>query len=569
VGPWRPVLSPAAWGSPLGRVGALPKCQRLALRQRWINGPVRHHRNIGGGVAHILRLILLSVLVLLSGVARAYPAPVWYYTLTPPSANYPTTEETCRQQFDFFNTLGDGTYSFSGVGIDMHPQGDCIGTKTFDGSTSPVIGSYYGRYVCPQANSQLVGTECVCSSDSLEKDGQCKPRAEVCEPGFEKVNGVCTLKPCAANEVRINNVCVKEPDCPAGKERVNGVCKETGCEAGKGVGEISGLSDNEVKYFCSGGCQAKVRSSVCVSWGGKTDCSGSGYLTGARCTTSDSAPPASNPPPTDTPPGDNPDSPPGDGGDGGSGDPEGPGTGGAGGGSGPGTGTGGDGTGGTTSPPDVTPPNTDPSNPDNPSGNGYGTPSEPKEPNEDGTCPDGYHKQGAVCISDPKSPDSDGNCPSGFVKVGNMCYATYKPGDPNGDPDGEGDGDKDAFGGSCDAGFTCKGDVIQCAIAQEQHKRNCQLYVQKTAESKLYLLESVKTGNRTLDLPGNETIDLNGRIDTTDALGGGSGVQDLNITVAGQSITLPFSVLNSPLAILGNILVAISFLLAFRIVGRG
>lgn len=29
------------------------------------------------------------------------------------------------------------------------------------------------------------------------------------------------------------------------------------------------------------------------------------------------------------------------------------------------------------------------------------------------------------------------------------------------------------FGGSCSGGFTCDGDAVQCAIAQEQYKRNC------------------------------------------------------------------------------------------------
>ena len=60
------------------------------------------------------------------------------------------------------------------------------------------------------------------------------------------------------------------------------------------------------------------------------------------------------------------------------------------------------------------------------------------------------------------------------------------------------------------------------------------------------------------------------RIDTSDAFGGGgSGVQDLNITVMGQSITLPFSKINTGLDALGQVLLAVSFLIAFRIVGRG
>ena len=150
------------------------------------------------------------------------------------------------------------------------------------------------------------------------------------------------------------------------------------------------------------------------------------------------------------------------------------------------------------------------------------------------------------------------------MKLGTGC-TPYQP-----DPDTDKDKDKDpnTFGGAC-GGFTCKGDAIQCAIAQEQHKRACELFTNPTPESLLYDTEKVKTGNRITDLPGNESIDMSSRIDMTDALGGGAGVQDLNITVAGSSVTLPFSVLNDSLAMLGNLLVAVSLLLAFRIVGRG
>lgn len=126
------------------------------------------------------------------------------------------------------------------------------------------------------------------------------------------------------------------------------------------------------------------------------------------------------------------------------------------------------------------------------------------------------------------------------------------------------------FGGSCKGGFKCEGDAIQCAIAQDQHKRACQAFDEESPESKLYADNKGKTGNQTGDLPGNETISLAGRIDSSDALGAGSaGVSDLNVAVMGQSITLPFSMINPYLAYLGYLLVAVSFLLAFRIVSRG
>ncbi len=42
------------------------------------------------------------------------------------------------------------------------------------------------------------------------------------------------------------------------------------------------------------------------------------------------------------------------------------------------------------------------------------------------------------------------------------------------DEQGEEEG-KGTFGGSCQGGFTCKGDAAMCAMAKEQHKRNCQM----------------------------------------------------------------------------------------------
>lgn len=162
--------------------------------------------------------------------------------------------------------------------------------------------------------------------------------------------------------------------------------------------------------------------------------------------------------------------------------------------------------------------------------------------------------QGDFCSKNPKNAQCNGTGTSAGTGSG----------------DGEGDKDPSEFGGACAAGFTCKGDAIQCAIAREQHVRACKMFDDSSPESLLYEAEKGKEGNQADTLEGNETIDIAGRIDTTDALGGaGSGVQDLNLTVAGRSVTLQLSILNDPLRALGAILIAISFLLAFRIVGRG
>lgn len=129
------------------------------------------------------------------------------------------------------------------------------------------------------------------------------------------------------------------------------------------------------------------------------------------------------------------------------------------------------------------------------------------------------------------------------------------------------DGEKSEFGGSCEAGFQCKGDAIQCAMAKEQHKRMCTLFEDKTEESELYATEKAKDPKRdvTKDLEGNEEVDIASKLSNADALGGGSCVQDLNITVMSTSVTLPLSRLCSVLAQLGYLLIAVSSLAAARI----
>lgn len=137
---------------------------------------------------------------------------------------------------------------------------------------------------------------------------------------------------------------------------------------------------------------------------------------------------------------------------------------------------------------------------------------------------------------------------------------------------GTGDGEKDpsSFAGACQAGFQCKGDAIQCAIAREQHIRSCKLFDDKTPESELYQQHKGKEGDQTKELPGNETVSIADKINSSDALNAGSaGLSDLNITVWKTPVTLPLSMLNKYLAAMGNVLLAVSFLLAFRIVARG
>ncbi|MEF8685934.1 UNVERIFIED_CONTAM: hypothetical protein NO986_00515 [Comamonas sp. A-3] len=163
-------------------------------------------------------------------------------------------------------------------------------------------------------------------------------------------------------------------------------------------------------------------------------------------------------------------------------------------------------------------------------------------------------------------------------KASTVCAATNGDKNPDG-KDGSGkDGDEctgddckekpSKFAGSCEAGFSCEGDALQCAIAQDQHKRNCQMFDGKTSESQLYDSEVAKGSNRdvTKDLPGNSEVDVSGKLSSEDVLGGGRCIGDLNVQVWRTSVTLPFSNICPSLGYLGWVLISVCSLAAFRIV---
>lgn len=130
---------------------------------------------------------------------------------------------------------------------------------------------------------------------------------------------------------------------------------------------------------------------------------------------------------------------------------------------------------------------------------------------------------------------------------------------------------KGSFSGSCQAGFTCDGDAVMCAIAKEQHTRACQLFKEDTAEGQLYAAEKGKEGAQRGEGIDLGTIDLGGGsgslIKTDSLIGEGSCVQDLQFQFMGEPVTIPLSSLCPYLAMLGNILVAVGMVMAIRIVG--
>lgn len=437
---------------------------------------------------------------------------------------------------------------------------------------------------CP-ANSALVDGACTCGAGFEAKDQMCKPK-NPCPAGQHEEGGACVPDNCQPNEVRVGGLCVPEPPCPPGQERVNGVCKPAKCKAGP-AGEFDSLGESTT-VWCWEKCEVIITPSICVSWDGKKECSGPGRYTGRSCSGGNGGPSTSGP----GGPGTN---PPGDGGgdNGGTGPGTGPGTGD--GGTGPGTGGGGSGdgsgndndgggtnnNGGTNGPPPHEGPAPVGGNTPGGGGTSGGLPNpvtkDPIEGEEDEEgdpkCPEGYRltSDKKLCVQENKPPDGDGKCPPGMVRIGTTCVATEPPpsGGGGGDGDGDGDGNGSNFGGSCMAGFTCKGDAIFCAISKEQHRRACLLFDDKSPESELYAKEKGKEGEQTKDLPGNRTEDMSNVINQSDAFGGGSCIQDISVVVMGQSMSLPVSKICPSLAYIGNILVAVALLLAIRIVGRG
>lgn len=514
-------------------------------------------------MAHLYRLAIASLLTLFALSAHAFEA--WSVNYGDRVGRGTSAADACSQLIGakYQATTGVNTVDAASMDGDL-----CNYTYT---------SSWGAQYNGGGTVTPVRGPDTACPNPyDVEQGGACVPRN--CNPG----------------QIRVNGFCVSEPPCDTGYTRVAGKCKKNNCQAGP-AGDYTDLPD-QVTYLCeqSGGqsCLVRVKPDICVSFNGSTSCSGAGRFTGASCTGGgDGGSAPQGPGGGDT--GGNT-----GGGTGGTGGNTGGGTGGTGGNTGGGTGGTGGGTGGTGG-----------STGGGTGGTGGGTggntgggtggdtggggprpvtpgdesgvlpPPDPKPKEPDGSCPAGYSQSGRFCIQNPTQPDGDGTCPSGTVKIGDSCVYTQpggggtgggSGGGGGGDGDGEGEEEQSGFGGACVSGFSCEGDAIQCAIAQEQHRRACKLFDDESAESKLYNDNKGKEGKQTNDLPGNESVSFLGRISMNDLLGGGGQcTNDVNVVVMGQAITLPFTKICPAIAVIGNIMVAVSLLLAARILTRG
>lgn len=130
--------------------------------------------------------------------------------------------------------------------------------------------------------------------------------------------------------------------------------------------------------------------------------------------------------------------------------------------------------------------------------------------------------------------------------------------------------DDSKFSGSCSTNYSCTGDAVQCAIAKEQHLKNCELFTKTTpltVKGNEMLSDTADgSANNPAKVSNRETLNVSNMIQEGSNIGSGT-FQDKNILLAGGGLTLPFSKLNFIMQILGGFILAAAYLNAARIVG--
>jgi len=108
----------------------------------------------------------------------------------------------------------------------------------------------------------------------------------------------------------------------------------------------------------------------------------------------------------------------------------------------------------------------------------------------------------------------------------------------------------------------CKGDPIQCAIAEQTLRTRCALAASDAvveAFEEMVTFDGTGEGEgldrREIQVP--ETLDVN-------EIGGGAGLTDKTFVIMGKSIEVPFSLINSYLDIFGAAVMMIAWIVAFN-----
>lgn len=128
------------------------------------------------------------------------------------------------------------------------------------------------------------------------------------------------------------------------------------------------------------------------------------------------------------------------------------------------------------------------------------------------------------------------------------------------------------FVGNCTA-FVCDGDAIQCAMAKEQHSRNCAFFDTPTPLSELgqSVLDGVDPKQAEIDAAmGSDPVDINGEFNAKSSagwLGGAGDLPPVSFSAMGSTFTLDTSLLSDFMRAIGYVFVAVAGVIAVRIVG--
>ena len=126
------------------------------------------------------------------------------------------------------------------------------------------------------------------------------------------------------------------------------------------------------------------------------------------------------------------------------------------------------------------------------------------------------------------------------------------------------------YAGSCVGGvstnFHCDGDAIQCAIAQEQQKRNCEFYATDDALTAKFAADKLASQTGTADVVPHTIVNLPTSLNATGTYAAECN-PDLTFAFNGASITIPLSAWCGYLTAIGYLFLTMSYLSAAVILG--
>ena len=500
-----------------------------------------------------MRFLFFALALLLSAAASAQSVPkVTEYapSIISPLAWSATGEGACAAGLAFRQRGNDEVYQYvAGSPLFSRPTSCNVDRKNFRGEVDKGLGSF------------TLVTRSVCPSGTKEVNGQCQPDQQCVAPLVKDAAGNCSCPAGTKEQIDANGLRQCKPDslCSemAGKFVGSGVQLDYGQRSVDRLGRMVGSSTSG----CHASSRCVIQGTIAGCWGSSTQ-GGSGCLintptyTGDKCSDTGTDP-------SECPSGSKPSQY----------------------------------AAGVCIPEE----NKCPAG-SSPSKYASGVCIPDENPCPAGQAPSKY--AAGVCVPE-EDPNADGNgeegkptnCPPGRVAsryAAGVCVpADTTVGDGNGggggttckdgkctttNPDGSTDEKpeqefckenpdapqckKSNWGGSCGS-FTCDGDAIQCAIAREQHQRNCKLFDEKTSHP-AYQAAVDGTDEQSADkLKGKaEQISVGTNFDQS-GFGWAKGCPadpEIALGFVQQSFTIPFSRICGPLEALSLAGVGITLL---------